>query len=307
MWLTFKSRAGNYLRIDTSGFHIFDSNWSGIPHFWKLKEIILSSADIPISNLRWYADGLYDIFSPAWYDEYFVSLAIQPNGEAVYGKFLFHNVREYLDKGKVEFLYDLEKERVSVVHADLNQPARFKKFWWDFKLGRVIRFLISPDYLLRRTFPYFQPEALFVQAKTYNGEVFFENMLNYGEISVKKDEEILKKILTSTIRVRCWQSEFHFQKQLPPKFVKDFWVARKIPRTARCFVYSNRADAYDTTEINTSYTVSLYVDKYEETVTEVIENFHVAVPPQLQPLFECLYRLPTEKCEIRALQGLKYL
>jgi hypothetical protein len=307
MWLTFKSKAGNYLRIDTSGFHIFDSNWGGIPYFWELKEIILSSADVPISNLRWYADGLYDIFSPAWHDEYFVSLAIQPNGEAVYGKFLFHNVREYLDKGKVEFLYDLEKERVNVVHADLNQPARFKKFWWDFKLGRVIRFLISPDYLLRRTFPYFQPKALFVQAKTYNGEVFFENMLNYSEISVKKDEEILKKVLTSTIRVRCWQSEFHFQKQLPPKFVKDFWAARKIPRTARCFVYSNHADAYDTTEINTSYTVSLYVDKYEGTVREVIENFHVAVPPQLQPLFECLYRLPTEKREIRALQGLKYL
>ena len=307
MWLTFKSKAGNYLRIDTSGFHIFDSNWGGIPYFWELKEVILSSADVPISNLRWYADGLYDIFSPAWHDEYFVSLAIQPNGEAVYGKFLFHNVREYLDKGKVEFLYDLEKEMISVVHADLNQPAKFKKFWWDFKLGRVIRFLISPDYLLRRTFPYFQPKALFVQAKTYNGEIFFENMLNYSEISVKKDEEILKKVLTSTIRVRCWQSEFHFQKQLPPKFVKDFWVTKKIPRTARCFVYSNHADAYDTTEINTSYTVSLYVDKYKETVTEVIENFHIAVPPQLQPLFECLYRLPTEKREIRALQGLKYL
>ena len=307
MWLTFKSKAGNYLRIDTSGFHIFDSNWGGIPHFWELKEIILSSADVPISNLRWYADGLYDIFSPAWHDEYFVSLAIQPNGGAVYGKFLFHNVREYLDKGKVEFLYDLEKERVNVVHADLNQPARFKKFWWDFKLGRVIRFLISPDYLLRRTFPYFQPNALFVQAKTYNGEVFFENMLNYSEISVRKDEEILRKILTSTIRVRCWQSEFHFQKQLPPKFVKDFWMTRKIPRTARCFVYSNHADAYDTTEINTSYTVSIFVDKYEQTVREIIENFHTAVPPQLQPLFECLYRLPTEKREIKALQGLKYL
>jgi hypothetical protein len=307
MWLTFKSRAGNYLRIETKGFHIFDNNWGGIPHFWELKEIILSSADIPIGNLRWYADGLYDIFPPAWYDEYFVSLAIQPNGEGVYGKFLFHNVREYLDKGKVEFLYNLERERVSIVHADLNPPTKFKKFWWEFGLGKVIRFLLSPDYLLGRTLPYFQPTALFVQAKTYSGEVFFENMLDYSEISVNKDSEILKKVLTSTIRVRCWQSEFNFQKQLPPKFVKDFWVTKKIPRTARCFVYSNYADAYDTTEINTSYTVSLFVDKYEQTLTEIVENFHIAIPPQLQPLFECLYRLPTEKHEIRVLRGLKYL
>jgi hypothetical protein len=307
VWLTFKSRAGNYLRIDTKGFHIFDNNWGGIPHFWELREIILSSADIPIGNLRWYADGLYDIFPPAWYDEYFVSLAIQPNGEGVYGKFLFHNVREYLDKGKVEFLYSLERERVSIVRADLNPPTKFKKFWWEFGLGKVIRFLLSPDYLLGRTLPYFQPTALFVQAKTYSGEVFFENMLDYSEISVNKDKEILKKVLTSTIRVRCWQSEFNFQKQLPPKFVKDFWMTKKIPRTARCFVYSNYADAYDTTEINTSYTVSLFVDKYEQMLTEIIENFHIAIPPQLQPLFECLYRLPTEKHEIRALQGLKYL
>ncbi len=307
MWFTFKSKAGNYLRIDTSGFHIFDNSWGGILHFWELKEIILSTADIPIGSLRWYADGLYDIFSPAWHDKYFVSLAINPNHDGVYGKFLFHNVREYLDRGKVEFLYDLERKRVSVVQTDLNPPSKFKKFWRDFRLDKVIRFLLSPDYLYGRTLSYFQPKALFVQAKTYNGEVFFEHMLDYDEISVKKDKELLKKILTSTIRVRCWQSEFHFQKQLPPKFVKDFWVTKKIPRTARCFVYSNYADAYDTTEINTSYTVSLFVDKYEHTLNEIIENFHIATPPQLQPLFECLYRLPTEKHEIKALQGLKYL
>jgi hypothetical protein len=307
MWLTFKSRAGNYLRVDTNGFHIFDNNWGGIPHFWELKEIILSSGDVPISSLQWYADGLYDIFSPAWHGEYFVSLAIQPNGEGVYGKFVFHNVRDCLDKGKVEFLYNLERERVSIVRADLDQPVKFKKLWWELRLGKVIRFLVSPDYLFGRTLPYYQPTALFVQAKTYRGEVFFENTLNYSEILISKDREMLKKVLTSTIRVRCWQSEFNFQKQLPPKFVKDFWVAKKVPRTARCFVYSNYADAYDTTEINTSYTISLFVDKYEHTVTEIIENFHTAIPPQLQPLFECLCRLPTEKWGIRALQGLKYL
>jgi hypothetical protein len=307
MWLTFKSKAGNYLRIDTSGLHIFDSDWGGIPHFWRLEEIILSSADIPLSSLQWYADGLYDIFPPAWHDKYFVSLAIQPYNGDVYGKFLFHNVRDYSDKGKVEFLYNLEKEKVNVVHTDLDQPAKFKKFWWDFKLGKVIRFLLSPDYLLGRSLPYFQPEALFVRAKTYTGEVFFENVLNYNEIPVKKDEELLKKVLTSTIRVRCWQSEFHFRKQLPPKFVKDFFVTKKVPRSARCFVYSNHADANDTTEISYPYTVSLFVDKDKQAVTEITENFHIAVPPQLQPLFECLYRLPTEKSEIRILQGLKYL
>jgi hypothetical protein len=307
MQLTFKSRAGNYLRIDTKGFHIFDNNWGGIPHFWELKEIILSSTDIPISSLRWHADGLYDIFSPAWHDEYFASLALQPNGEGVYGKFLFHNVRKFLDKGKVEFLYDLERRKVSIVLADLNPPTRFKKFWWELRLGKVIRFLVSLDYLFGRTLPYFQPKELFVQAKTYGGEVFFENMLNYSEIPVNKDGEMLKKVLASTIRVRCWQSGFHFQKQLPPKFVKDFWMTKKVPRSARCFVYSNHADAYDTTEINTSYTVFLFVDKYEDTLAEIVENFHIAIPPQLQPLFECLYRLPTEKRDIRALQGLKYL
>jgi hypothetical protein len=307
MWFTFKSKAGNYLRIETKGFHIFDNNWGGIPHFWKLQEVILTSADIPIGNLRWYTDGLYEIFSPAWYDEYFVSLVIQPNGEAIHGKFLFHNVRNYLDTGKVEFLYNLSKESVSIIRADLEPPTKFKKLWWDFRLGKIIRFLLSPNYLFGRTLPYFQPAALFVQAKTYSGEVFLETMLNYNEISVKKDKEMLKKVLGSTIRVRCWQSELHFQKQLPPKFVKDFWVTKKFPRTARCFVYSNYADAYDTTEINTFYTIFLLVDKYEPTVEEIIENSHIAIPPQLQPLLECLYRIPTEKREIRALQGLKYL
>jgi hypothetical protein len=308
MWFTFKSKAGNYLRIETKGFHIFDNNWGGIPYFWELEEIVISSADIPIGNLQWYADGLYNIFPPTWNDEYFVSLAIQPsNGNAVYGKFLYQNIRKYLDSGKVEFFYNLKKENISIVSTDLNPPSRFKKFWWDLKLGKVIRFLFSPDYLLQRTFPYFQPTVLFVQAKTYSGDIFFEHLLNFNEIPVRKDEKILQRILGSTIRVRCWQSEFHFQKKLPPKFVKDFWVAKRFPRTARCFVYSNYADAYDMTEINIPYTIFLFIDKYESTIKEIAENLHVAIPPQLWTLLECLYRLPTDRRGIRVLQSLNCL
>jgi hypothetical protein len=307
VWLNFESRAGNYLRIDTKGFYIFDNKWEGIPNFWKLKEIIFSSSDLSIESQTWCDGRLSNIFSPAWYDKYFVSLVLRPKDGGIYGKFLYQNVRQFTDAGKVEFLCAPDGRQAKAISMDLD-PPKAKRLWREFNLSRVIQFLLQLDYLFWRPLPYYQPTSLFVQAKTYRGEPFFEHLLNFDEIPVEKNDELLRQVLKATIRVRCWPSEFLFQKQFPPIFVKDFWASKRRPLPARCFLYSNYGSTnYNAKELDFPYSICVFVNKSDLAINELVNNFDLAIPPQLKALFECLYRMPVDKDWINVLRGLKWI
>jgi len=309
MVLKFKSPHGNSLAIETYAFQLFDDSWKGLHSFWKLREISFSTADIPYGSLSWSNSVLSKVLSPQWYDDYSIELRLKviEENNTYWGFIRIQSLKDIHCLSLTEFLYSPRKKTFQVLKTTLNKPLHFKKIWWNLNLGEVSNTLLSAEYLSGRTVPYYTPTSLFVQAKSYRGEVFLRWTMNFGEIEVVRTEENLRRALEATVRVRCWQTEIHYERGLPPKFVKDFGIAKNMVSTSRCLIYANHAHHYDRTELRPPYYLYLGVDKYASHIDEIVRNFEVAIPPQFFPLFECLLRVPTDKRSIQTLKGLNNL